>query len=237
MTVAHRQFNSSLAEANNYRNSIAITEAIVDPRALANPSLAISQQVTSPLAAAVALAIPGLAAAVLLVAFGEKRLVVSAAIDGYTRAAVPALVVTHVLPHLHEEVGLAATPWWSSRCGLLAPLDDRARSSIRDGSRKREGTGRREDGKDENQTLPVFVSFWRCPSGTTFFGFGSEALLPRRRGADARCAPRRSWSDALEGPVVVAVTAVGMMQVAIDEVVDMVPVGNRFMTAARAVAV
>jgi hypothetical protein len=112
--VAHRRFNSSLAEANNYRNSIAITEAIVDPRALANPSFAISRQAMSALAAALALSIFGVAAGVLLVAFGENRLVASAAIDGYTRAAVPALVARHVLPHLHEEVGLAEPALWRS---------------------------------------------------------------------------------------------------------------------------
>jgi hypothetical protein len=47
----------------------------------------------------------------------------------------------------------------------------------------------------------------------------------------------RPSSGALDPAVVVAVTVVGMMQVAIHEVVDVVPVRDRLMTAARAVVV
>jgi hypothetical protein len=72
---------------------------------------------------------------------------------------------------------------------------------------------------------------------------GGRDAARRRTGATGRaecarpCARFVRRSGTLERAVVVAVTPMGVMQVAVDEVVDVVPVRDRLVTAGRAVDV
>lgn len=60
------------------------------------------------LALFLALSLVGFAIGPLLVAWGRGRALPSAAIDGFTLGVVPALILLHIIPHMVEEVGLAA---------------------------------------------------------------------------------------------------------------------------------